>query len=1036
MQTRTDILKTLALRLNPVVSRRLGVVLVVQGSAGSGKTWLVSQLFQGLKCRSETLHANASGGQWLKTLGRPKKLSATTQKRLAQVEAGEILEDSVLLKVLQEVLRELTPIVLQLEDVHEASPERLELILDLQAAAQKIKGVGLVMTSRNEIPSLSGQMMLEPLSKAEADALLLNELAAPIPSEAFEYIFDRARGHPLFSLEYLRYLTRQGSLWSDGKQWYWRAPSSGFVPVTVEALLENLLLKANHDPNNRAVLEALSVLKTPPKSLWCLVAGLSEIKLKACIADLETRLILKDAAFVHPLYQEVMSGLLSREQRQHRIRRLLAASNADLLVVKTLLEEFTALVLNAHLESHEEQAWLERVSVLAEQTGQDRFAIHCQAWLTERNSADDVEAIYDAADAVGVFDPGEAERLLQLILVQQPDHLMAGASLANLLCDRREFTEAEDILHALPEKQHSDPYWLGTKTMILAKSGRWQEVIAFFELNPAIMTVPDAYYAARAYYTLGDDAKAREVSAKRFAYPLKDFEKAAFYGLESGVLLRQGNFLEALEFINKQIQITRGLPSLIDLCTVLRARAKVLPRLLRDQEAYTDLREALALSLEIGDLMRTASCQADLSREYVDAMQYPKAEALLLEAEATQQEFGNNELFFSTKLALSELYFKWRSGHGVALAQKYARSALMVSQSLQHKASTLLALCHAAKVEASLGQASQALKYALEAWQILLERQSPPEEHVQCLYAMAKALEVNARSQEAKDKLQEALALSQEFDFQRRFHFYRLELARLEHDLNTAKEELLWFEKHDTAYMIDLAKQYFPELETQSKPIAPQKLPTVFLNVLGSVQLVKDGKTIAYRGRKRLEFLLLLLEARVLGQSEVATSKLIDVLYPEMMEVEGKAALKQVVYQLRNILGTGVIQSTAKGYALGNIASDAEAFLETRNANCWRDAYLADLPELEPSELRDRLIHSLRLQLEILIETNALETARLGQILLEMEPYDRDALELTLRALKQSGQSTQIVYQNAKQQFLELGETLPSSSDAFLGLVV
>jgi DNA-binding SARP family transcriptional activator len=1035
MQTRTDILKTLALRLNPVVSKRLGVVLAVQGSAGSGKTWLVSQLFQDLKCRSETLHANASGGQWLKSLGRPKKLSTSTEKHLARVEAGEMLEDAVLLKVLEEVLRELAPIVLQLEDVHEASSERLDLILDLQTAVQKIKGVGLLMTSRSEMPALSGQIMLEPLSQAESDALLLNELAAPLPSEAFEYIFDRARGHPLFSLEYLRYLTRQGSLWSDGKQWHWRAPSLGFVPITVEALLENLLLKASDDPINRAVLEALTLLKIPHQSLWCLVAGLSETELKASIANLETQLILKDAAFVHPLYQEVMFGLLSSKQRQDRTRRLLAALNADLELAKVMLEEFTALVLNANLGSQEEQDWLKRVSLIAEQTGRVRFSIRCQAWLTERSSADDVEAIYAAADAIGVFDPSEAERLLWLILAQQPDHLMTGASLANLLCDRGEFTKAEDTLHALPEALHSDPYWLGTKTMIFAKSGRWQEVIAFFELNPAIMTMPDAYYVARAYYTLGHDATAQEVSAQRFSYPLKDFEKAAFYSLESGILLRQGNFSEALEFINKQVQIARGLPSLIDLCSALRSRAKILPRLLRDQEAYTDLREALALSLEIGDVMRTASCQTDLSREYVDAMQYPKAEALLLEAETIQEEFSNNERFFSTKLALSELYFKWRSVHGLALAQKYARSAVMVSQSLQNKGFCLVALCNAAKVEASLGQFAQALKYAEEAWQVLLDRNLPPEEHVQCLQALASAFEANTQSKIALEKLREAEALSVKHGFERLLHSSRLEIARLEHNSVIAKQELAWFETHGTAYMVHLTKQYFPELETQSKPAPLQELPTVFLNILGNVQLVKDGQNIAYRGRKRLEFLLLLLEARVHGQPEVATSKLIDVLYPEMMEAEGKAALKQVVYQLRNILGTGVIQSIAKGYALGNIASDAEQFLETQNANCWRGAYLTDLPELEQSELRDMVVNRLRLQLEILVETNAPETARLGQILLEMEPYDRDALELTLRAMKRIGQSSQALYQNAKERFLELGETLPPSSDRFLAVL-
>jgi hypothetical protein len=354
---------------------------------------------------------------------------------------------------------------------------------------------------------------------------------------------------------------------------------------------------------------------------------------------------------------------------------------------------------------------------------------------------------------------------------------------------------------------------------------------------------------------------------------------------------------------------------------------------------------------------------------------------------------------------------------------------------LQQKRSRLLALCRAAMIETRFGQASQALKYAEEAWQVLESRKSPPEERVQCLQALASALTANMQPAIALEKLREAAALSQKHGFERLLHSSNLEIARLENDSVAAKQELLWFETHGTAYMVHLTKQYFPELEIAEKPVTDIQSPQVFLNVLGSVQLVKDGKNIYYRGRKRLDFLVILLEARISGQAEVSTLSLIDALYPDFMEIEGKAALKQLVYQLRNSLGANVIQSTAKGYTLGAILSDAEQFLETRDSNHWRGVYLADLPDTKQSDLRNKMVGIVQSQLEILIETDALETARLGQILLEMEPYDRDALELTLRALKQSGQSTQVVYQNAKERFLELGETLPASSDGFLAVL-
>ncbi len=1034
MQFRSDTLKTLSLRLNPVVSRRLGVVLSVQGGAGLGKTWVLSQVLGQLKCHSQTLPATASTAQWLKSLVRPKKLSRSTEKALARVEAGEMLEDGLALKVLSELLRELAPFVLHLEDVHDASPGRLELLMDLQALVLKSKGVGLMLTSRHELPFASGQVWLQPLSRAESDALLLNELGAEPPVAALDYIFARARGNPLFSLEFLRFLTRLGSLWSDGKIWNWRAPNAGFVPMTVEALLENLLTSASEDASNRALLEALSILKNPPKDLWRLVAGLSEIDFKTAIGTLEARQILRDGAFVHPLYQEVMVGLLGAAQKQVRIRHLLSATSSDLQAASVLLEELTALVLNANLSSQEEQRWLEQVGLVAKQSGQLRFGWRCKAWLAERGRTD-IETFYEIADEVDRFDPTESMRLYRLILQRQPDHLKAGASVANLSADQGEFDQAHATMLALPEKLHSDPYWLGTRVQLLSKSRKFQESIAFYQEHPVIATTPDSYYVAYAYYILGYDAEARAVAAQRSSYSQEAFEISAFASIESGVLLRQGHFLEALNYTNQQVEFARGANKLVDLCTALRSRSMILPRLMREPEAYADLREALELSLEIAHPALVASCQTDLSREFMDALQYQKAEAWLLEAESIHSQFPVNERFFQTKLSLSELYEKWQPAHSKALAQKYARAALSMSESLQHTRLRLLALCRAVMIETRLGQAV-ALKYAEEAWRVLESRKSPPEERVQCLHALAVALEANAQPKIALEKLREAQVVSQKHGFERLLHSSNLEVARLEDDDTAAKQELAWFETHGTAYMVHLTKQYFPTLETPPEPAIGPEIVQVSLNVLGLVQLVKDGKSIYYRGRKRLDFLLILLEARISGEAEVSTLGLIDALYPELLEIEGKAALKQVVYQLRNSLGANVIQSTAKGYTLGAIVSDAEQFLQTRDTRYWRGVYLADLPGSEQSKLRNKLVNILQSQLEMLVETNALEAARVGQVLLEMEPYDRDALELTLQALKQSGQSMQIVYQNAKERFLELGETLPSSSAAFLALGV
>jgi DNA-binding SARP family transcriptional activator len=78
------------------------------------------------------------------------------------------------------------------------------------------------------------------------------------------------------------------------------------------------------------------------------------------------------------------------------------------------------------------------------------------------------------------------------------------------------------------------------------------------------------------------------------------------------------------------------------------------------------------------------------------------------------------------------------------------------------------------------------------------------------------------------------------------------------------------------------------------------------------------------------------------------------------------------------------------------------------------------------------LVQAIRQKIESLAKTDAKQAARLGQILLEMEPYDRDTLELTLRAIGTNEALSDNLYRSARVRFEQIGESLPSSSDAFL----
>ena len=177
---------------------------------------------------------------------------------------GQQVENSHFISALAATLAGLAPFVLRLEDIHEVTPERLALLKDLAQSVQKLKGVGLLVTSRQTPDDPFMAFKLEPLSQEASDKLLEQELSAALPPQGLEFIYSKAAGNPLFTLEYLRYLSRQGNLWNDGKQWHWRKPEQERMPVVVEALIEQLLEQAKQDDMQRYVLESKAILPREP----------------------------------------------------------------------------------------------------------------------------------------------------------------------------------------------------------------------------------------------------------------------------------------------------------------------------------------------------------------------------------------------------------------------------------------------------------------------------------------------------------------------------------------------------------------------------------------------------------------------------------------------------------------------------------------------------------------------------------------------------------------------------------------------------
>jgi hypothetical protein len=211
----------------------------------------------------------------------------------------------------------------------------------------------------------------------------------------------------------------------------------------------------------------------------------------------------------------------------------------------------------------------------------------------------------------------------------------------------------------------------------------------------------------------------------------------------------------------------------------------------------------------------------------------------------------------------------------------------------------------------------------------------------------------------------------------------------------------------------------------------------VMLEVLGPVRLT-NGSIKPIRGRKRQALLVYLLEARIAGKPEVGKIELIDALHPDFEEPRALNALRVEVHDLRSQLNPSVIETTSTGYKLGEIQTDAEAFLQTRNTQLWRAAYLQGISfERNDDSGYQLLIGTLHDCALELMDSNPLEAARVMRLLVTLEPFDLEFLRTKLRAFRASNNHRALgrAYDKARVRLREVGEFLPGAWAEFLNRV-
>ncbi len=1034
---RQDVVSQIAQQLSAVVSKRVGMTVGLWGDPGIGKTYAAHMILARVSCHHLSLHATTSASQMLAALPKARTLPGWVQAQFTRLERDELIEKTAFVATLATALSGLAPFVLHLEDVHEVDAERLELIVSLAHALTRTRGVGLLLTSRSELPGPLRNHRLEPLSRAETAALLAQELKAEPPKDGAEWVFERTRGNPLFTLEFLRYLIRQGFLWNDGQRWHWRAPSDDFVPITVEALIEQLSLNVAVTPEVRAALQARAMLPSELElpflyDVWAEVADVNLETLWPILAELERGGLMRGAYFAHPLFAEVIAAGIPTAHRQLFARRVYAA-------LEVSHPRLAVNFLNAAgLEPDQAIRVIDQAIVQAQATGQSVEVNHLlKLSLVWRHGQDRARVALEAARGLYETNYHEVQALIEIALEAEPDNIEAIYFLIEWRLTARQGDAALNLLNQLSELERASARCWAKRIKYGFLLESWAQVKQLWADHPEFhasapaMAVHDVAFA---HHFTGDQIGALALVQARLEYAnLQPLERCDLWNIQACALGMLGRDIEAIQIFANAIDLGQSFDAKLWISTYHYNRAFSLERLARLEEAISDAETCVQLRLRHGSPAQISRIQSFLGLLLVHHGDFERAEGLLLETLALQESETPNRAHVYCRIALCELYLAWEPAHGLMLAQRYATSALQIARGRDETNLLLEALEICISVELR-GANPLSLDPLLAEFSALVKPDLDDHWLARLHFARGQVRFAYGQHAEARRDFERAVERCQAGSLVWQPQRFGIELDRLNNDLESARSRLAWFETKGLHWLSMHLRKRFPELETGG--VAPNQDSHARLCILGSIKLEHDGQPVPTRARKRLEILTYLLEARIAGRNEVSTLELVDTLYPDVPEPEAKKALKQLVYLNRSGLGADSLISTPTGYALGAVSSDAEDFLRTGDSSLWRGAYLGGLTEGWNQGVRDAMTLALQTKAEVLLESDPAEAARLGLILTEMEPLDTQTLRLTVQSLKQSGNalSARTTYREGRSRLLEMGEVLPETVDDFLRL--
>ena len=1014
--------------LRGVRSLRSSLALGVWGDPGVGKTHWVESLLRDAAITQLRVSARITVSLLAQRIPLGKPRPVWLERRLQDVLSGRFGEAKDLAEFVAALLALSAPIALHIEDLHAADAESSAFWSALAGFVRHSKGVALIATGRNAPPAPFEGYWLEPLAQAGSDALLNATLGAELPLEALEWLWSQAQGNVLFTLEYLRFATRQGWLWSDGQRWRWRAPNDPRPPTSLEGLLTRLLETASDTRDTRVLLEARSILPDDEVSLevWCSASGLEQLPFMSALHELERYGLIVKGSFAHPLYREVMRSRLSTAQAGTLARPafawLLEVDDEASRVLAVKLLEVAQPAPDVSL------ALLLRAAGDALLAGDALRGALLEARAVEFAGADQRAALaLRAARALRSVRPAEALRLSEVARQIQPNIETSFLS-AELLLLNGEGDAADGLMRALGDA----PFQLEWLPRLIALRVQQLDFATALELWRAHGQLHEAASplllrdVAWAMIQFGElDAAQGLLETALGNHPNARERGALLMALAYQNLLR-GSLIQAEEFAGQAVVALESGSASLDLARALEIRAEVLEHQGLSLDAAQLASKAVAVRGELGDAWGVCRAQLRLASALLELAEYEQSEELLLESRAILERRDAREALIVWDCQLAHLYAEWNPPHGVSLALRHARDALRCARERAHPTMLNTALAQSAWVEAWHGDPALALRLSDEALTIAAQLGQSDQSGLETM-ARGAALEGLGRLEEARDAYQRGVAQLASADLASTER-YALELDRLANDATSAGQRLELFVLKGQRHAAQIAWRYFPQLQ----PALSERLE---LQVLGPVRVARGTQSLRVQTPTGKALLVLLLEARLEGRVEIPDLELIDRLFAQVPERRARDALKNLVYRLRTATSASLITRTPMGYALGEVSSDAERFLETGSLADWRGSYSADVAELAVrGAVRSRLAAALLKAAQAQLLSSPASTVRAARVLVDMEPYDEDVLRLLLGALRTSNnrRDLQRAYRSAQQRLLEVDVRLPDSWLDFL----